>query len=280
MWKTIDSVLFYIPVNFKYNKSLAIFNFINTLIKPIKNGHPFELKYRYKTTKEKLLEIHNNGASICIFQSFSEPDESIIKDLFTLLIDDINIDIMAFFTLRKNKYAKPFTNTWNLIRLIYSKNKRTINKNTSIMVGHKAGRISVHGRKIDNSCIDRSFANNIGISFCTPCSFFLKPEKINLWQYSTDILNQEDRHILISNEVTPPNISNAITSMESEKFIVIVTGPPSCGKTTLSEQIKRKYNNENIENPITSLPISDMKFLSDIENAIDSELKNGKKIYN
>jgi hypothetical protein len=121
MWKYIDSVIYYISPEFKFNKSLVIFNFIDTLVKLKKNFTNVKLKYKYNCIKTKLQEISANGASIIVFQSFYNDDLDHIKELFDLFICDTGLPITAFFTTERNKYMKPLNNIWKLIQLFYKK---------------------------------------------------------------------------------------------------------------------------------------------------------------
>jgi bifunctional polynucleotide phosphatase/kinase len=246
MWKEVDSVIYYIPTDFKFSPSLAIFNFDKTLV-VIKNKYDkMKLTYWNENVKPKLKEITDKGASIMLYQCFFNNDLDHIKDLFDQLIKDLEIPIVAFFSTIPNKYSKPFTNMWKLIELFYLKQQKTINKATSIFVGNKAGRLSISSKKaLDYSCIDRAFASNVGITFFTPERFFLKSTTPNIWQFSKLIISQENRKKYVDNiqQSTTPVIIDEINSLpKSNNYTIIVTGTPSCGKTTLAKKIKRKWD--------------------------------------
>jgi DNA 3'-phosphatase len=290
MWKEVESVLYYIHPDFKFNKPLAIFNFIDTLVFLKKNFTDIKLTYKYKCVKDKLLEITKNGASIIVFQSLNIPKDNLysslsldhIKELFDLFIIDIDIPIVAFFSTEKNKYMKPFTNIWKIIEIFYLKQHKKIEKKLSIMVGHKAGRLNTHNKKkLDISCLDRAFALNIGLTFFTPERFFLNDKTVNLWQFNTNFINQNDRNVLLqNNNIQTPIIIDEINAMsKSDKYIIIITGPPSCGKTTLANQLKRKWDLEYKMGIIEYLSenINDTQF-EELQKSIDIKLKEKKSI--
>ena len=290
MWKEVDSVLYYIHPKFKFNKSLAIFNFIDTLVFFKKNFTYIKLNYKYECIKNKLIEITKNGASIIIFQSLNIPKDNVynsleldhIKELFELFLHDIDIPIVAFFSTEKNKYMKPFTNIWKIIEMFYFKQNKQIEKKLSIMVGHKAGRLNIHNnKKLDSSCLDRSFASNIGIIFFTPERFFLNDTKINLWQFNTGIINQIDRKLLLQNNSDTPIILDEINNMpKSDTYLIIITGPPSCGKSTLSSQLKRKWESEKKIKNIECLSEKNNEDVQcdELQNLLDTKLKEKKSI--
>lgn len=160
---------------------------------------------------------------------------------------------------------------WKIIELFYNREKRKINKDISIFVGNNAGRISqsmsiykkVVSKKIDSSCVDRAFATNIGLPFYTPEMFFLGDTIPITWSYGINIMDQDTRKLLI-NDTHQPNIKNELDGLpKSDKYIIIVTGPPSCGKTTLTQKLKKKWDSDYKMGDITH--ISENKYDDDIQ---------------
>lgn len=264
MWVEFDSVIYHIPSEFKFNQSLAVFNFIGTII-TYKNREKltddYPLKYTLSTVKDKLIEINNKGASIAFYQCFSETNFRGVQKVFEKLLQDLGIPIMAFFVIAPNGYIKPFTHMWDFIKSIYKQKNRFINKKTSIMVGHHAGRINTITRKpINLSCKDRAFAKNVGITFFTPERFFLNNKSLVLWQYDTSLINQHFRKILLESNkraYVPIVIDELYLLPKTDIYTIIVTGPPSCGKTTLAKKIKRKWDLE--------YKIGDLDYINNLE---------------
>jgi DNA 3'-phosphatase len=282
MWKDADSVIYYIPTDFKFNKALAVFNFIDTLVILKKNFTNITLKYKYDEIKSKLREITEKGASIMIYQCFYKNDIDHVKELFELLIKDLEIPIVAFFSTVRNRYSKPFTHMWKLIELFYSKEKKIIYKNLSIVVGHKAGRINIYNsKKIDNNCLDRAFAINNNLTFFTPERFFLNDNKISLWQFNTDVINQQSRKAELENNklIQVPVIMDELSILpNSDLYTIIITGPPSCGKTTLAKKIKKKWDIEYKMGPIGCLSENNFETFEELQTSVNYQLKEKNSI--
>jgi len=246
MWKEVDTIVYYLHPEFKHMPTVAVFNFLGTILKF--KSTTKKIKY-YTNVREKLLDIANKGASIIFCQSFQQSDLGHIKLLFEEVLKDTQIPIMAFFSTKLNKYMKPFTNMWRIIELSYFKRNKTINKTVSIYVGHHAGRIKSYMgkyklmvKKIDSKATDRAFASNIGLTFFTPEIFFQEDKNPITWSYGEDVINNTERKSLMDPTFQNPVVIEEIQKLPtSTKYMVLITGPPSSGKTTLAEKIKRKW---------------------------------------
>ena len=160
MWKEMDTVVYCVPKAFNFSSTLAIFNFSGTLVKKVNStkmkkflaqrGIPEGgedksegkgekrpgkkvidiLSCMYPSVKEKLLGIYKEGASIIIYQSFNSRHIDDIKILIEEFRKLLRIPIAIFLSTSRNKYSKPFTGMWDLIELLYARNKKTIDKKT------------------------------------------------------------------------------------------------------------------------------------------------------
>jgi gluconate kinase len=295
MWKTTESIIYNIPKEFKFSSTVAIFNFYGTLIKEVKSSylHTYSnkkqnyisqqlnnnikkeekllknprsvIKQLYDNVYDKLLELHNNGASIIIYQSLKYENHSIkiAFDTFLLYVflhTKIKIPIAAFFSTSKNKYSKPFTGMWDIINVYYTNKNKIINKSRSLIIGHKSGELKIKTKiyKKNNAkyyslytCADRAFAHNIGVSYITPDKFFGKNNNPIVWKWNSNILNQQEKQQWLNNtkHIQQPVIINEINSLpKSNKYTIIITGAHSCGKTNFAMQIKRKWDSDFINN--------------------------------
>ncbi len=272
MWKYFDTVIYYVPTQFNFSATTAVFSFVDTLIKKPalkpdimlnvqensseKENSPEQkeqksnpkFEYKYDTVKEKIQSIYNKGGSVIIFDSHQTGNIDEVKEAFDAFQKDVEVPMLAFFSTKKNRYSKPFTNIWRLIELFYKKQKKTIDKRISLIVGHNAGRVELfnkRNRKRDYSCADRAFANNIGITFTTPEVFFLNNTKYTLWEWSPYVLSEPSKKSLATAKYSPPNIHDELGKMpQATQYIVIITGTPSCGKSTLAAKIKRKWDSD------------------------------------
>ena len=281
MWKEVDTVIYYIHPSFVYSPSLAMFNFMNTILKPDKKNSDIseDLTYCSDCVKPVLQDISEKGASIIIFQSFNHNNLDGIKLKFEKLINDTGLPLIAFFSTAPNKYSKPFTNIWKLIELIYKKNNIYIDKLKSIYVGNKAGRINALKRKIDYSCADRAFASNVGLNFYTPEILFQKIYNVIMWECDRNLPDKNIKDILFKNNkcIKPPIFIEEINKLpKSDNYLIIITGTYTCGKTTMAEKIKRKWDNDYKLGDIVHLSENNYDVFDDLEcDAID--ILKGKK---
>jgi len=256
-WKYTENIVYHIPKSFRYTSNIAIFNFIDTLIKVNKNN----VKFTYANVPDMLYDIHLKNASIIIYQSFSNKNIDHIKHTYTVFLDKVtktlkkiknvsDIPIMVFFSIDDNKFKKPLTGLWKMINLLYDKKQKHINLQKCIVIGHLAGRLDSNKNKKDKSVSDRAFANNINVKFSTPDGFFEKT-KIKYkshWEWDRNILSNNEKKYIIKNTKEIPNIFEYIYNLNKCSInylncqIIIITGLPFSGKTTLCKYLKRKWN--------------------------------------
>ena len=77
MWKEIDTVLYYIPKEFQFFQTTAIFSFIETIVHnctagKIKKSPDNIIKFMFPNVKEKLEEIYSKNVSIILYQSATD----------------------------------------------------------------------------------------------------------------------------------------------------------------------------------------------------------------
>jgi DNA 3'-phosphatase len=283
MWKETDTVLYYISPNFNYEQSVASFGFFDVLIK-----NPNDKKKKKKKAPvelwahvvlEKLQSLYKSGASIVIFDyHYSDPDE--IKQYFIEFLKLVKLPVVAFFASKKNKYNKPNTNVWRLLNLLYRKEGKTINHETSLHIGHNAGRVTRNMYAFDTNCSDRAFASNIGIAFSTPDRFFLNFAYTTAWRWDTAIIPNRKREILYeeSKKYTSPVIEDILAEMpESKIYTLIIAGPPSSGKTELANKIKRKWET-NFNKGLIDIIGEDIKKSDLVEETMDELFNSGKSV--
>ena len=211
-WTKLENVIYHIPKNFKYNSNIAIFNFVNTLVK-IKDTNESKFEFLFENVPEMLIQLHQKKASIIVYQSFSHNNIEFIEMLFFEFLNKLNsiyfnqnkinnesnsnesninesnsnesnsneykIPVIAFFSIKNNNFSKPCTGIWKMINLLYMKKNKEIDATKCISVGNLAGRIKSDNTKKDYNVSDRAFANNIQIKFTTPENFFSNKKKIH-----------------------------------------------------------------------------------------------------
>jgi predicted kinase len=248
MWQSKNTVLIYISEGFQYNPSVAGCGLLHTVIQETESEWNVNPEF-----VEKFKIIHESGGSI-VFFSNQNIHANTIKARFTrcmqkfLLPSGDPIPVMALFATKHNCFMKPFTNLWKVMGFMYQiKNKAIPDVSTSIYIGKFDGGLYVKNwqavaakkftKKIytTRSDSDRAFAHNVGVQFVSRAQFFYgKPEP--KWKWCFFLMSLEDRmkYIKQHNESEEPNL-RAI--MGDKKYLVIVIGRPSSGRSTLIKRI-------------------------------------------
>ncbi|KAG4087239.1 polynucleotide kinase 3 phosphatase-domain-containing protein [Neocallimastix lanati (nom. inval.)] len=225
-WREEDTVLIKSYKTQSPNEKIAAFDLDETLIRPKgKNKFPKnadDWQFTYSFIPNKLKKLVEDGFRVVIFSNqngFSRIDSKknakIKEEQFKIKINNIfkilDIPIMIFCAVEKDKFRKPCKGIWNTFLEKY--NKVDINYEKSFYCGDAAGRPEgwKRGVKKDHSDNDRKFALNCNLKFYTPEEYFmnekpatfklvsdpniLKNRKIALFEPSDKPLIPEDKHI-------------------------------------------------------------------------------------
>lgn len=269
MWKSINTVNFCVSKKFAFSQTVAIFSLLGTLIDT-------KLNFLYDVLG-KLKEITEKGASVIIYDSLKGYNMTNMKNAVEKIEKESGVPLAVFFSTKPNRFSKPFTGMWNIIEFLYKTQKKTINKDVSLYIGNRAGRLaeSKRGRR-DYGCADRAFAHNVGIKFATPEQFFNNSDRYTRWQWNTRVVSMNNRKFLLeSQSKKQPVISEHIKALPNYgkldfKCVVVIAGSPSCGKTTLLNKVKKKWDYDQRES-------CDSQTLEICETStLDKYLKEGK----
>lgn len=265
-------------------RSICAFDFDSTLVTQ-KSGAKFPVdendwKYQFDNVQSKLIDEHTNGNTIVIFSNQSGVEKNkltieTVKGRFdNFLKTFIDIPIWCFVALNEDHFRKPSSFMWEIMLGIFEKHIQNQSEKifgeptkvmwdltNSIYVGDAAGRKKTQTRPKDFSCSDRKFARNIGITFKTPEQFFLSEEESSPWEWTGF---EPDSHIS-TNEVQ--SFSNEDVSSNQE--IVVLVGPPSCGKSTFCS----KYFPEHVR-----INMDTLKTKAKCIKAAKEALQSGKSI--
>jgi hypothetical protein len=249
MWQNKNTVLIYISEGFQYKPSVAGCGLLHTIIKETDS----EWNILDPAFIEKFRTIHDSGGSI-VFFSNQNIHSNTIKARFSrfmqkfLLPSGDPMPVMALFATKRNCFMKPFTNLWKVMGFMYQmKNKAIPDTSTSIYIGKFDGGIYVKNWQAvatkrftkktytTRADSDRAFAHNVGVQFVSRAQFFYgKPEP--KWQWCFLLMSLEDRmkYIKQHKECEEPNLPAMIGD---KKYLVIVIGRPSSGRSTLIKRI-------------------------------------------
>lgn len=249
--KKIKNVIIGISKNFQYNKSIAIFNLNNNLIKNnnYKDKYGFKL-FHNKFVNDRLEEINERKGSIIIIENYFKSDIDEFKEKIEIIEKMLNVPIIIIIAQENNYYSKPFTGSFKLLEQIYKKQKQKINKKTSICVGSRAGRTkSFYYNKNDYSDIDRGYAKNNGIKFCVPENFYYNNKYEYLYEWTamnSEIREKVKKYIDIMDKYSETAIKKIIKKKfkSDKKFFIMITGNICSGKTTLCNRIMENWESE------------------------------------
>ena len=230
MFQITDNYLIAKTEKFVFRNKHAIFDLDYTLIKP-KSGKKFPINYNdwqflYSNTKSKLLDYYNDNYSIIIISNQSKIDINDFTRKLTNIIESLSIELIIYVALNKNKYRKPSPNFY--YEFIHKEDTE------SFYCGDAAG------RKGDFSNTDYKFALNCNIKFYLPEQIFLLLPKILLPPISYPDLTNKDINSFTNKDI------NTFTPHKHKKEIIIMTGFPASGKSTIASIIKEKYGYEII----------------------------------
>lgn len=274
MWIHEDNngLLYFISNNFAYRESVAITAFNHTLIDDTIKKEKIPLMNLYNDNVITFLEqINEHGSIIIIENSHNTIDtlKSTIGQFFSLIDNESrNIPFMIFFSLKNNRFKKPYTNIFKKIQDIYSKHsmENSTNENleisldNSIVIGNNAGRLQSSIFKKDLSDCDRAFASNIGISnFRTPNQVFANDSTQRQWKWSNDVIKSilDKQRLIIEpsfNDILgnfdikdiKDIKSNEQQTEQTQKLIVFISGAPTSGKTLMGNRIKGYLSDDTV----------------------------------
>ncbi len=207
--------------HFNIQPNLLCFDLDNTLI-TTKSGNKFPKSvndWKFRFDKSKIINKDNN---FFIFSNQSkmttENKINEIKSKIENIINELNLQIIVFISIKNDIYRKPCIGMFQLMLKLFYNNDINLIKNM-IYVGDAAGRIN------DFSCSDRKFLYNINWFYKTNYKFYTPEEYFN--KIKTEEYNWDDINFDIYNEE-----NNNIKIIDKQEIILFI-GFPGSGKTTL-----------------------------------------------
>ena len=215
--KDIKKGLYIINYEYKYKSNkIASFDLDHTLIRPKKGRFPTDKNdwVIMEGVIDKLKKLVNNDYNIVVFSNQSGSNFN-IEDFIDKIYDIqeyLKIEFITFVCSEHGFCRKPSIGMWHSLTQHI---KRDIDMSSSFYVG------DAYGDAFSDS--DHKFALNIGIKFYTPNYF---------------ISNNYEYNIIPTHPIHKYNIENNINiELKDNQEIIIMVGPPACGKSTLSKKI-------------------------------------------
>ncbi|CAG7733061.1 unnamed protein product [Allacma fusca] len=234
-WESVENgkVIVYASTDTLHEAKRTIYAFdMDGTIITTKSGKVFpkddnDWKFLYDSTVSKLQRASEDSASKLVIVTNQaglangSTQEPSFKKKIETIIRQIGIPILVFVLPGKNEYRKPLPNIWNLLISKYNGGVEA-DVATSLYCGDAAG------RKKDHSKVDRLFALNIGLKFCTPEEYFLgqKPLPFTMPLFESWKLTD------------PKNtVNNNHIAFNHKQEMIIMVGYPGSGKSEFVKSV-------------------------------------------
>ena len=221
----------------KSSGKIAAFDLDYTLLKPIgknrfsKNRNDAQLVY--PKVKTKLSQLQKDGYKIVIFTNQKGIGKhTTVEDIYykvdTFLPNGTTIDV--YISHGSDKYRKPIPGMFD--QFMEDNGPLT----NIFYVGDAAG------RKGDFSASDAQFAHNCGIPFYTPEQYFLDIQDTHDGVPPPSATERgKASRVYPSVQLLKPPKPVALNRGIPTQTVIILVGPPGCGKSTLSQDLIKRY---------------------------------------
>jgi bifunctional polynucleotide phosphatase/kinase len=282
-WKHLGCILTLRTKDFQFHSNVIITEFEDCLIKKLPSSK------LYHSISPKDIEPYNLDFVKKIVVDAKDKSIIIMSNQFTggkILIDALKrkvesfiaiykIPLLVLFALKKNRFMKPHTGLWDLLKGYY-KSFGGCNIQKTLVVSNLGGRciqkIETDSKTtvktiVDKEDTDRAFAHNCEIAYATIKEYINPLIKQEPFIWNKHIIEPEKRrkYIEMIAEYKNPDIFKILSTYDkAETFMIMIFGAPRSGKTTYAKHIINHWN----KYPISKT--NEVKLLS------DSEMKKGK----
>lgn len=246
--------------NFDFHENIIALDMDNTIIST-KSGKKFPIdkddwKFIFDSNIKLIKENKKNKSIIIITNQLGidkgKTNLDDIKDKLYEIQKHLNIPILAIIANKNNIYRKPRIGSFELLYKLYNDKDKNIKKFT--FIGDAAGRLKDHSDSDYKYLLNiKKFVklNNLSIktSFKLPEEYFMN-KNTNV-KFDNNISIKGYKLNYKGNDTFKTIINRIEAKMKKDmNHIFLVSGYPSSGKTTLSNQLKTHFNVEHISKDI------------------------------
>jgi len=257
-WKTQNHTSIYTPSQFEPTPNVAVFS-LRVLIKiqpkimqgyrrpPLNANAAKKWQWAGAGVVGKLQEIFKAGASIAVIESASPRKRTSeeAKTCFVEMQKSLKIPVFGIFSHRYNRYRKPFTGPWELLASEWVAAGSKLNKSKSIICGRAAGRHRNGMYPADMSSCDRAFASNVNVTFVTERLFSGGAAK--KWRWLDMSMADRRKYMERKEDEEPDVFAEAGDMAESRSHLIMIVGPPACGKTLLARRLVEQWKENGLD---------------------------------
>jgi DNA 3'-phosphatase len=284
-WIKTGTLLVYKDATFQFKSRIIITELEGCLIQKISdrklydkfNANNIELQDS-KFIKSLIAECSHGEKSLVVLSnqvSNNKLQIDGIKQKFEAFLDMTRIPVLAIFSLAPDRYMKPHTGMWIFLQAYYKKfcGGRLIDKDGYLVVGQEGGQIiyTKHGAVTKHTDIDRAFAYNIKAYFYTLYEYMNQDAEEEEYKWNNSVLSPELRKLYVANLLLEKrvNILEELFTIhnQSEVYVIMLLGPPRCGKTALAKNILEEWQTSKLSKNYA------IEYLSAVKNVANKFIK-------
>jgi DNA 3'-phosphatase len=260
-WRKVDCLLSYCSPGFRFLPKVIITELENGLIELHNDTDVFRVhgkQFSIKPISEDFIKstVRPDVSLVILSNQIKATALGIvaIKIKLEQFIKRYNINVLALFALKPNRYAKPCTGMWKFLHAYYrTKGQATIT--AALLVSNNGGRtVSVKDKvKCDKADFDRAFAHNCDIKYMSISEYLNKTTE--RFEWSRKYIPPEARLALIDKINSTEQLDIMTKVNPAILNIICVYGAPRSGKSTYIGEVIEKFNEQF--NDANLLPVID-----------------------
>ena len=224
-------------------KRIIAFDLDDTLVSAksgvhFRNAHDFKWLFG---ARERLIALRAEGVCVIIITNQAGLKDARVAEFWARLgniFADLGFVIPTFVARKYDAMRKPLTGIYKVMGGV----------RVELYVGDAAGRLD---RPVDGiytcadfSSSDRDFAYNCGIAFATPEQFFLgaDPRAVVCGRALQELVHERIDNMFSGIAPAIQPIANVVNAQGlCAREVVVLVGPPGCGKSTFCERVFSGY---------------------------------------
>ena len=274
MWELTDNILLYQHQHFEFKGNLVIIEFEGFLIKKMRKSDYLSKKIEINNVNKVIKKLAKDN-DIVIIHNYTNNNKILIDMIKTCLEEYVlrtNLILLALFPLKPNNLSKPYTGSWSFLNSYYK----------------NIGKVNINNVKIFN---DKFFHNNC--SLISDIKFIyeeINPETCEIKTFDDSIKSTENKYTESKTTETASDVKKNVLSIlsieERKRYIeelslkkntnwfkrltgnncIIIYGAPRSGKTTITNQIVRIWQNTEL-NSTSEIIVLNGKYQRNIKDA-------------